>query len=289
MGQHVPPTMDKQELSDLISELVELMEQTFDHSIVVDEDYVGGSTLVLDHMREHFDEEVEICRKKTSATLDDEVEKSHWSDPPKGLSVDSLKAVHMALKPVNPATVKNISWEVVCMPLPGKYKDANSRVWVAEVTRRILSTVDKLRVESPEYFVFNVDSKCWKMPDDSIDVEGVFSSLSPGLGLFALLKTAANFGSHIRWADLQTSLDGAVDMRFLDDGHVDEINKAFKDMVSEQLIADGVVSRRAAAADKDKATERWLRNEFAVFPEMVMATLLNLGIVDADPAWVDFV
>jgi len=252
---------------------------------------------VIDHISEQLANNLaswhDVLAQRASGDDAESKGKFHWTDPPPGVSLDRLKACHMALKPVNMNQLKKdgMSWETLCMPEPTSFTDAASRGWVAEVRRRLLLHNGKVRVENPEYYWYDHNTRCWKEDheDGSIDVERIFSTLAPGAGVFALLKTAAEFGKFIRWDKVQLSLEGAVDMRLLEDRDVEKFNETIMDMVLSQMIEDKVIDKKASRDEKRQKTERWLRNEFSVFPEMVMATLLNLGIVETDPAWDDFV
>lgn len=280
MKQHIPPGMDQDDFYDYAQTLAKRLEECFDHDFSTEEGYIKEK-VVSSHLAERFSTSRQ--RAGLATRRKSQRKASPWDDLPEGLSIDRLKATHMMVMPLNMRAVKDLSWEVLCLPSG----DAGSEVWIAEVVRRVvLVATRKLKVEDAQYYMYDTDLGEWVQCDASH--QDIFSTIVAGLGLFCLLKAAGNFGSLLHWADVQHALEGGVDMRFINEDDVETFNEHISELVLEQMEEDGIKSGDSREA-KLKFVQRYLANELEIHPGMVMATLLNLEIVERDPAWEDFV
>jgi Ca2+-binding EF-hand superfamily protein len=281
MKQHVPRGMSQQEFEDFTMELASTLGGTFDHSFRCEEGYVQEKASLLNSVSAKLSDSMKAIKAKRP-TQSASVGQSPWDSPPKGFSVDRLKATHMMVMPLNMKMVKDVSWEVLCLPAGS----AGAEVWVAEVVRRVLMQTGKLKCENPECYRYDVEGGKW-MPctDDRVSC---FSAMGPGLGLFCLLKTAANFEAEIRWHEIKTALEGGVDMGLIYEDQIQIFSEHILQLVLDQMEEDGVRCGDSRE-DKLKYVQRYIANELRIHPGMVMATLLKLDLVPSDPAWESFV
>lgn len=296
MKQHIPDFMDQDEFFEFAKTVADTLEESFEHELSCETGYIREKADVLAHLREKFSDSMKTWRRDHQRIPSKGIQRVRpecpWDNLPKGLSIDRLKAAHMMMCPIpNMRYVKEISWEILCLPWgspPGEV------VWVAEVVRRILVEVpsrgSKLKVEEPEYYRYDVSSPVeeaylWVSCNES--EQGIFSCMQPGLGVYSMLKTIANFGSRLRWSQIQTALEGSVDMRLIREDDVETFNEEITKIVLQQMEEDGIMDGDPQDA-KLQHVQRYLANELELHPGMVMVTLLKLEIVDTDPLWADF-
>jgi len=297
MRRHIPEGMSQHEFYECCQNLARILEESFAHDFCLEKGYIKDKEDVLEHLMEKLSMSMQVIVErspKRSAGIGRA--KSPWDEPPSGLTVDRLKAAHMMVMPLNMKSVKDLSWEVLCLPTAAPTaKDAGTStnagtvgdVWVAEVVRRVLMHSGKLKVESAKHYMYNIPKKDWLVCSDSY--EHTFEFIQPGLGMYALLKTAAEFGNSIRWADIQHSLEGGVDMRLIKDDDVDHFNDHIMQMVLDQMEEDDVTIKGGDTREaKMNYAKRYLTNELEMHPGTVMAILLKLGIVDSHPSWEEF-
>lgn len=294
MLDHVPASMDKGELYEYTSGLASMIKSCQKVMAQAEEGFLSekdGHILedVIGKVAEKAREFHSMGEDKSALAAG----QSQWTKPPMGLNVEKLKRVHMSVVPLQMKRVRpdGIEWEILCLPNPGKYDDPESRVWLAEVVRRVTYKSGKVCVEDPEYYIYDRKTFSWKTlarGEDSKFVE-VFDKLSPGIGIFCLLKTAANFGIKLRWEEIQTSLHGAVDFKLLKPEHLEAFNREMEDRVQKQMESEGLSSDFNTPEEALKYALEWLQNNFCARPREVMAVLSILHIVEVDPAWQDFV
>jgi len=282
MRHHIPDHMDQEDFYDFTESVAIEMQGTFQHDFQKEEGYEGDAD---GHI-------LRSISRKLISTMEDmgvgrrasAVQMSPWDRPPSGLTIDRLKATHMMANPLNAKVVKDISWEILCMPSTS----SGSEVWVAELVRRVLMTTGKLKTETATYYRYNLDKSDWERCSDP-EVTDVFGGIQSGLGLFSLLKSACNFGPEIRWHEIETALEGGVDMRLISDDDLERYNEHMRELVLTQLEEDGCDKLGDTKESKAQYVERYLANELTVPPGMVMAALLKLEIVEKDASWEAFV
>jgi len=226
-----------------------------------------------------------------------------WSEPPTGMNVDRLKACHMKFFPLNMRKVKEVHLSVLCVPLPGNADKPEERIWIGEVVRRVdykgSRPVGQPRVEKPAYYGYERDRFSWvpicskgvskgsKLKGSEVFQEAL-DNLDPEMGLFCLLKTEANFGIELRWKQIKSGLESAVDIGFLNQSDVDKYENEVRRVASQAVKTGWAVASDSQAA-ADLAVEEFLIKEVYLRPRQVMAMLTELGIVKLSPVWKDYV
>jgi Ca2+-binding EF-hand superfamily protein len=290
MKEHVPSHMNPQTLLEQNKSLAKALVDIKEHIEMAQEGYIkeeDGHILqrVVDTLAQSAQKLKEMMQEKKVNV------KPQWTEPPTGLSVARLKSTHMEFFPLNLKRTKQVSFEVLCLPLPGDYEDTQSRVWLAEVVRKVVwKEKNKVTTEEPTYYSYDRKTFSWTpMTNKSDEIFKVsFDSISPGVGVFCLLKTTANFGVKIRWPEILSSLEGAVDMKIIDQQKADKFLNHMKKIAIGSLSNDGYFDEGDDADKKDRLANEWLYSTLIVKPREVMATLSDLGVVAVDPAWEDF-
>jgi Ca2+-binding EF-hand superfamily protein len=294
MKDHIPDNMSKAELEKFVGALVNSMQglqrvikMAEQGQLSDDED--GGAVLMqflekLANSTRSFHEAVEA--KATGA------EENHWSEPPVGLNVEKLKALHMKLNPLNVRQVDKSVFEVLVLPMPGTCEESGKRTWCGEVVRRITYKSGKLKVEMPSYYVFQHENYSWIETckcagADKFDVG--LKGLAPELGLFCLLKTEANFGTKLSWAGILNALEGGVDMGFIDQEVYDKYEKQMANSVRENLNSAGHFSHHETEEETIKHVQEFMASKIQLAPRMVMATLSEMGVIKIRAEWAEFV
>jgi len=299
MRRHIPEDMSQQEFYECCQNLARILEESFAHDFCLEKGYIKEKEDCLEHLLGKLSTSmVAIVERSPKRSVGIGRTKSPWDEPPSGLTVDRLKGAHMMVMPLNMKSVKDLSWEILCLPTAaptakddsfGQSTNAGTfgDVWVAEVVRRVLMHTGKLKVETAKHYMYDISRKDWVVCSDSY--EHTFEFIQPGLGMYALLKTAAEFGYSIRWADIQHSLEGGADMRLIRDDDVDKFNDHIMQMVLDQMEEDDVTIKGGDTREaKMNYAKRYLTNELEMHLGTVMAILLKLGIVDSDPSWEEF-
>jgi len=290
MKTHVPEKMQPQELLEHQRSLAKALVEMFSHIEMAEEGYIKESDQHI--LQRVIDETAEQVVKLKTAMREKSVgsSKPQWTEPPTGLSVERLKRAHMEYAPLNMSRVSTISWEVLCLPLPGEYDDPQQRVWIAEILRRVSFKNGKETVEAPSYYNYDRKTFSWQLPKEGDKLfEVTFADIGPGIGLFCLLKTAANFGTKIRWSETKNAIEGAIDMKFMKETQGDKFFKRMRGVALDGLIREGFIEQDQKNSESaDRAAEEWLVKSLVVRPRVVMATLSELGIVEINPEWQDF-
>jgi len=290
MKEHVPAGMDPKELKLCNDALAATLKDAWAHIQMAEEGYIKESDAhilqgVIAKLAESTAKLQGMMRVKTG-----KLDKPQWTEPPIGLSIDRLKTTHMAVVPVNTKRVAKVAWEILCLPMPGDYEDVESRIWLAEVIRKVHWKKGDMTTEEPDYYVYERKTFQWAtLSDKSSQIfEDTFSQLTPGVGLFCLLKTAANFGSKICWADIECAIQGGTDMNMITQAQADTFLLHMRNIAIQNLKNEGFLDDENSEESQISCAEEWLTSMLSVRPRMVMATLSDLGIVEVDPAWEDF-
>jgi calmodulin len=287
MKGHIPKDMNPKACMAFTKNLADMLKDSFHHMQLREEDYINDDILAK--------KITELAGAASGLSKGLQVKKSkkkpQWSEPPTGLNVDRLKSSHMGFRPLRMERVREVHWECLCLPMPGDYEDAQARVWVAEVMRRVFwkDARKGCTVEEPEYYVYDRKTFSWRNTsgDSADNFDDMLEHLSPGVALFCLLKTAANFGTKIRWNEILLALEGAVDMKFLAQADVDKYTDYMIDFAFQTRKGEGLLDPDATKDTQVKRSEAWLYETLTVRPRVVMATLSDLKIVEVDPAWED--
>jgi calmodulin len=287
MKSHIPKDMNARDCMSFTKNLADMLKDSFHHMTLREEDYIND-----DKLAEKITELANAARGLSTGLVEKKsAAKPQWSEPPTGLNVDRLKSCHMGFRPLRMERVREVHWECLCLPMPGDYEDPQARVWVAEVMRRVFWKDSRkgCTVEEPEYYVYDRKTFSWRNTsgDSADNFDDMLEHLSPGIALFCLLKTAANFGTKINWNQILLALEGAVDMKFIAQADVDKYTDYMIDFAFQTRKGEGLLDPDATKDKQVKRSEAWLYETLTVRPRVVMATLSELRIVEVDPAWED--
>jgi len=290
MKEHVPAKMTPKELLTIFKALAEQLKEAFEHIKMAEEGYIQekDAHILKAVVKKLADTVVGVKSRLREQTGN---VKPQWSEPPTGLSVDRLKASHMGWYPVNTKRVAHVHWEILCIPLPGDYDDPQDRIWSAELVRKLDWKDGKTSKEEPEYYVYERKTFSWApVSDKSTKVfHDTFDDLKPGIGVFCLLKTSANFGTKIVWSGIRSAIEGAVDMKLISEVQAKTFFDYMINVATQAQRAEGMVDDETPKERADALAEEWLSSPvFVVRPREIMATLSELRIVEIDPAWEDF-
>jgi len=289
---HVPGSLDKKELFVYTSELARMIESMFKVMSQAQEGFISEKD---SHILQDVINQVAEKARTLAGMNDEKPTLPQWTEPPMGLNVMTLQRTHMGVVPLQMKRVKpdGISWEILCLPMPGTADvDSESRLWLAEVIRRVEYKSGRVVVEDPEYYVYDRKRFSWKalVAGEEEKFVEVFLGLTPGIGVFCLLKTAANFGTKIFWPQIMNSLQGAMDMNLLDKAQCNTFVKEMSDRIITQMRADGLGEYIPEGEEEQlEYGKNWLAENFSAKPREVMAVLSLLKIVEIDPAWQDYV
>lgn len=290
MIAHVPASLDKKELYVYTSELARMIEGMFKMMRQAEEGFLSEKD---SHILQEVIDQVADKARSLAGMKEEKAVLPQWTKPPIGLSVQTLQRTHMGVVPLQMKRVKpdGISWEILCLPAPGTGEDPESRLWLAEVIRRVEYKSGRVVVEDPEYYVYDRKRFSWRAlaRGEETKFVDVFLGLTPGIGVFCLLKTAANFGTNLTWPQIMTSLQGAVDMKLLSESQLHAFCKEMTQRILTHLVADGFENIPKDEEGKFKHGMEWLEGHFSARPREVMAVLSILKIVEIDPAWQDYV
>jgi Ca2+-binding EF-hand superfamily protein len=290
MRDHIPKGMDKADLKEFIVDLSKMLKSTFEHILLAEEGYIKESE---SHVLAGVVKKLAASTQKFYDSLKVKAQELQlqWTEPPVGLNIDRLKATHMGVVPLNMKRVKNVSWEVMCLPLPGEYVDPEARIWLAEVERRVTYKTGREAIEEPEYYVYDRKTFSWTTCSKTSNPQfhTILKGITPGIGVFCLLKTAANFGTKIKWDQVMNAMEGAVDMKFILQDQMDSFLLHMEDFALESMKSEGLIDDGMSRDSQLKAAEEWLSQSYSMAPREVMAILSELLILEVDPAWADWV
>jgi len=283
MKGHVPPGMCPEELKVFNTSLATMLTDTFATiALATSGDIREDQSYVLEDALQKLVESTQALR---GAIRDKTVvEKSAWTEPPAGLSVERLKRRHLSMAPVNMQRVSKMSWKILCVPMQGDYEDPEARIWLAEILRNVEWKSGKATAEAPEYYAYDRQNLSWAVvsKDGTQQFQDILAKLSPGIGVFCLLKTEANLGIKISWLGIQSALEASVDKGFITQEQLSKLNEYMRGFARKQVECPGSEEARTKAADE------YLSASVSMRPRNVMATLSKLGIVGSDPVWEDF-
>lgn len=290
MKDHIPSGMSEKAFMGFATGLAEQLASTFEHMQMAEEGYIQEKDAhVLKNVINKLADSARALGK--GMTEKKETVKPCWSDPPIGLSVERLKSAHMALIPLNTRRVDKIVWEILCLPMQGgDWEDPEERIWLAEVVRRVQWKTGKSTTEEPEYYAYDRKTFSWAPICDKSEVifQDTFEDLSPGIGIFCLIKTAANFGQEVNWEEVENALEGAVDMSLITNVELGKFNDYMMSVANQALRADGMIDNDMSPENQARYVQEWLSEKFKARPREVMATLSDLRIVKVEAAWADF-
>jgi len=187
-----------------------------------------------------------------------------WEMIPKGMSVAALKKTHMRAK--FPAKVKRIELEVHCVPdVRPKKQQGESAHWLALVVRHC-HVANKEPEEHPFYYEYT--GAKW-MDTGHEGYEAAERALPAELRIFSLMLTEADFGSDMRWEQVQHALNCAVSMCFLTRSEVVRLNREASAFVTSHG-ADG---------------QNLILETLHFTPLQVMFMLSEFRVVPASPLW----
>lgn len=213
-----------------------------------------------------------------------------WSEPPRGLNVDTLKTRHLKHFPLNLKKVSKQEYEILVVPMAGSEDNPEERQWVGEIIRSVEFKTGRKQKETPAYYKYERATFSWTLvsKDEEKHFEEAIGELAGEMRVFCVLKTAANFGTKLNWAQVQNSLRCCVDMNLITPESLERYNDCVLDMAYNSLLDDGINHH----ADTDEAVAdsmNWLSSHYVCRPREVMGVLSELGITRVSPIWQDFV
>lgn len=212
-----------------------------------------------------------------------------WIDPPRGLTITTLKATHMQCMPVNMLLVDSFVFDVVCVPeVPSGKEDTNTRTWYAEVVRKVKSKSGVVRTEFPCFYTFDEESNAWlPLPQSqAAQFQTKLQALHPEMGLFCLMKVEADYGKELSWSGVKNALFAGTAIGWISAQDA----KAYYQHMEEKAFKMVQQTRKdATPEDLEEAARSFLVSQLIQRPRVVMATLSKLGIVDINPLWKVFI
>eukprot|EP00928_Gymnodinium_smaydae_P062977 TRINITY_DN46690_c0_g1_i1.p1 TRINITY_DN46690_c0_g1~~TRINITY_DN46690_c0_g1_i1.p1 ORF type:complete len:485 (+),score=82.54 TRINITY_DN46690_c0_g1_i1:86-1540(+) len=204
-----------------------------------------------------------------------------WTRPPTGLTISALKTEHMACMPLNMRLVESFTFDVLCVPKPEEYSDAEKRKWVAEVVRTITQKGGQARKEQATYYYFDTFDHEWRPLDRDTfvtqDFLDILRTLNKGLGMLCIFMTYGDYEHELAWQEVKRGLVMGVDIGWIT---TDERLK-FKSYI-EAKVGEELPTKTAAAV------EAFLAKDFKMRPRLVMATLSKLKIIEPSHTWSSF-
>jgi hypothetical protein len=223
-----------------------------------------------------------------------------WTEPPVGLSVERLKGVHMRYFPLNMRKVAKVHFSCLCVPHPDGDEDADSRIWLGEVLRKVQLKSGKTLPSKPAYYVYERQRYRWVPLWNERDFSeagfkqgaaaflSALENMDPELGMFCLLKTEANFGTVLPWARILVCMEAAVDIGFIEKEHALQYIAHVKSDALKALRHEGMLQKDMNEVAISHAINEFLE-KVSLRPRVVMATLSELEIVKISPVWQEFV
>eukprot|EP00927_Polykrikos_kofoidii_P030035 TRINITY_DN25906_c0_g1_i1.p1 TRINITY_DN25906_c0_g1~~TRINITY_DN25906_c0_g1_i1.p1 ORF type:complete len:476 (+),score=79.17 TRINITY_DN25906_c0_g1_i1:173-1600(+) len=210
---------------------------------------------------------------------------NRWSEPPIGLNVHRLKAMHLKTMPFPQWGVEKVDLLAFCVPEhqdPGAYGDQPNRRWFARLTQRATFKQGRTEFDEPHYYVY--EKLSWIATDGSaMAFDESAELLPPELRVFCLLKAEANFGIQITWAGIQFALEHAIVLGILTEAQRQQYNA----IVDTQLLKTLNESEETSEASSEIETLRRLHEHLVLSPRDVMAALTQAGIVRMSSVWAD--
>merc|ERR1712151_185719 len=140
----IPPNFRKEELDDYVKELSKVLEKIYLQIGKIEKGIVSENDLTLESLvhklatvERGFEDAVEDAKEDEDEQHDEAKKKQSWTEPPVGLNVQRLKGIHSTLCPLNMKKFKDVVYGIICLPSPENYDDPQTRVWLAEVVRKV--------------------------------------------------------------------------------------------------------------------------------------------------------
>jgi len=214
-----------------------------------------------------------------------------WIDPPRGMSIAHLKAAHMNHMPVNMILVESFVFDVVCIPVlphdkPHEDSEETTRLWIGEVVRKVKYFSGVERTEKPCFYMYEDENHSWKLMGEvpAERFENELKRFDPEFGLFCTMKCEADYGLDLDWKGVQRALTTGHVMGWISAANVERYVRHMQRSVLDKILdAEGV-----KPDNPDQAVQDFLYNHLVQRPRVIMATLSDLEIIDAHPAWACF-
>eukprot|EP00928_Gymnodinium_smaydae_P086962 TRINITY_DN71340_c0_g1_i1.p1 TRINITY_DN71340_c0_g1~~TRINITY_DN71340_c0_g1_i1.p1 ORF type:complete len:524 (-),score=162.50 TRINITY_DN71340_c0_g1_i1:34-1605(-) len=223
-----------------------------------------------------------------------------WTPPPVGLSVPRLKATHAKYYPAKMTRVAAVNFTAIVVPTPLKEQDMaypEKRMWLGKVIRTVQYKTGKAKKQQPSYYVFDAKGFRWlplqseqELKDGSKGAEGAnmfleaFKALADEMALYCLLKTEANFGDQLRWADVLVALDNGRRAGILEQDEVDKFVSYVKLTARETLYAEGIITKKDLEKSIQARVEQFMEASIQS-PKGVMAIMTDLGVARRNEEW----
>jgi len=289
MQEHIPEDISNQDLRTCCGKLATTLGSVFKVVRLVETGQLGEEdSEVLEKLLENL---ASSARSFEDTMMRASKTAHGWTEPPTGLSVERLKTAHMKYVPLHLGRVREVKFEVLCVPMGDEFADPESRIWLGEVLRKVVYKSGKITVEAPSYYAYKRDDFSWKpmiasrssaMAPGGTLFEEALQALTPEIRLFCLLKTEANFGYELNWEMILRSLESAADMELITRGQTQDYIHWMEKK-----------ARSLLQARKPKIEERhvqdFLRAKIKLRPRAVMGHLTSLGFVQRCPVWEAFV
>jgi len=289
MQEHIPEGVSTEDLRMCCSKLATALGSVFKAVRLAETGQIGEED---SEVLEKLLESLASSTRSFGDTMKRAPEKGHgWTDPPTGMSVDRLKIAHAKYVPLHLGRVKEVKFEVLCIPLGDEFADRESRIWLGEVLRKVVYKTGKTTIEPPSYYAYTRDDFSWKSVMTSKDsrlapggylFEEAMRALKPGIRLFCLLKTEANFGIELNWEMILRSLESAADLELITRAQRQEYAHWMEKKVRSLLQAQ-------RPNLNEKHVQEFLDKKIKLRPREVMGHLTALGFVQRCPVWEAFI
>jgi len=224
-----------------------------------------------------------------------------WTEPPVGISVERLKKAHMARAPLRMKNVTKVEFEVICVPIKGYEDKPSSRVWLAEVERKVLYRNGKTILERPAYYYYQRKTFKWWPLTSSQEIEedtgmvgccpefeASLKALPEEIALFCMLKTEADFGKKLDWAGILKVLENGQDYEIITLEECDQYVRHMEGVVLSMMRHEDMVADHASEEQTMRHVREFLDKEVELRPREVMATLSELKIMKVNQLWKSF-
>jgi hypothetical protein len=219
---------------------------------------------------------------------------NRWTEPPVGLNVKRLMTFHMTMVPGMILGVEKLDLQVFAIPQspddPDELPERDKRMWIAQVVQLVTLKSGKVQKDPPYYYTFSDLS--WRSLEE--DPEPLFNtavdSMAPELRVFCMLKTEANFGVKLKWDQIQKALATCIDFGWLTAAELELYTSNMESMAVEMLRKDQANNQDQGPIEIDAVSVgKKLQAYVKVAPRGVVAKLSDLGILEVNSVWRDFV
>eukprot|EP00927_Polykrikos_kofoidii_P050741 TRINITY_DN44623_c0_g1_i1.p1 TRINITY_DN44623_c0_g1~~TRINITY_DN44623_c0_g1_i1.p1 ORF type:complete len:464 (-),score=67.77 TRINITY_DN44623_c0_g1_i1:209-1600(-) len=281
------------QLREVVAHLIQLMEgifkisETHQHGATNDEE----NERVLSQLIENFSDELRTFNQTVTRRVSSVgVQGNQWVEPPVGLNVERLKGTYFKSLSLNMRKVKSIQMEVMCAPVVSDEDQTGPRMWLGAIVARVSLVKGGTRTVPSMYYLFNRESFTWEpIPASQEDLcLASLGKLTREMKLFCFLKTEANFGIQLSWAQIQEALEGSVDMKLLESDDLGKYRTHMRKKTLRYLQSENLLEEDSSQAEIDGRIDEVLQ-KVVLRPRQVMGGLAELKIIKIHDEWKAFV